>query len=117
MMQIFDVPEPLSGVGERPTTTIAPQALLLMNNPQVRSYAHGFARRLAAEPTLEAAVRAGYLAALARPPGAEEVADALAFLKQQIASHQAAGKGDGRELALADFCQVLLCLNEFVYMD
>ena len=37
MMVVFDAPEALVGVGERPTTTIAPQALLLMNNPQVRS--------------------------------------------------------------------------------
>ena len=32
-------------------------------------------------------------------------------------SYKAAGKGDGRELAFADFCQVLMCLNEFVYVD
>ena len=36
MMQVFDAPEALGGVGQRPTTTIAPQALLLMNNPNVR---------------------------------------------------------------------------------
>src|SRR5205085_4976401 len=33
MLVIFDAPEALSGIGERPTTTIAPQALYLMNNP------------------------------------------------------------------------------------
>ncbi|MEM7559178.1 MAG: PSD1 and planctomycete cytochrome C domain-containing protein [Planctomycetota bacterium] len=32
MMQIFDQPEPLSSQGSRPSTTIAPQALLFMNN-------------------------------------------------------------------------------------
>src|SRR5207244_6323242 len=37
MMQLFDAPEALGGVAQRPTTTIAPQALLLMNNPNVRS--------------------------------------------------------------------------------
>ena len=34
-----------------------------------------------------------------------------------VEAHRAAGQGDGREPALADFCQVLLCLNEFVYVD
>ena len=42
MMQIFDSPEPLVSVGSRPATTIAPQALMFMNNRQVRSYARSF---------------------------------------------------------------------------
>jgi mono/diheme cytochrome c family protein len=119
MMQVFDAPEALSGVGERPTTTIAPQALYLMNNPNVRAYARGFAQRIAPSSTtrLEDAVKAGYLAALTRPPTAEEQADSLTFVKQQLESYQAAGRKDGRELALADFCQVLMCLNELVYVD
>jgi hypothetical protein len=41
----------------------------------------------------------------------------LAFVTAQAASYQSAGKTDARDLALADFCQVLLCLNEFVYVD
>jgi hypothetical protein len=119
MMQVFDAPEALSGVGERPTTTIAPQALLLMNNPNVRGYARGFARRIAPDrrTSIEAAVQAGYLTALARPPSADELADSVAFVKQQTASYRAAGKADYRELGLADLCQVLMCLNEFVYVD
>ncbi len=46
MMQVFDAPEALSSMGDRPSTTIAPQALLLMNNPNVRQTAQAFARRL-----------------------------------------------------------------------
>ena len=38
-------------------------------------------------------------------------------MKQQQDSYQAAGKAAARELALADFCQVLMCLNEFVYVE
>src|SRR5207244_2408619 len=108
MMQVFDAPEALGGVGDRPTTTIAPQALLLMNNPQVRGYARGFARRIApdAKTAVEEAVKSGYLVALTRPPTAEELADSVAFVKQQMESYKAAGKGHGRELAFVDFCQV-----------
>ena len=36
---------------------------------------------------------------------------------QQMESYKAAGKGHGREQALTDFCQTLMCLNEFVYID
>src|SRR5206468_12907504 len=39
MLQVFDAPDALQGIGERPTTTIAPQSLLLMNNPNIREYA------------------------------------------------------------------------------
>jgi hypothetical protein len=116
MMQVFDAPEALSSVGERPTSTIAPQALLLLNNPQVRAYARDFGRRIV-RTTLEDAVKAGYLTALARPPSAEELADSVSFVKDQLASYQADRKDNAQELALADFCQVLMCLNEFVYID
>ncbi len=117
MMQVFDAPEALGGVAERPTSTIAPQALLLMNNPQVRSYAKAFAQRISAKASLEEVIQSGYLTAVARRPTAEELADSLAFVKQQMASYQESGNADARELALADFCQVLMCLNEFVYVD
>jgi hypothetical protein len=117
MMQVFDSPEALVSIGERPTTTIAPQALLLMNNPHVRGYARGFAKRMAADAgsNVEGAVRRGYLLALVREPTAEELADSVAFVRQQEAAYRASGRPDPRELALADFGQVLFCLNEFVY--
>jgi hypothetical protein len=116
MMTIFDAPEALTGMAERPTTTIAPQALYLMNNPQVRGYCLNFARRIAPDEktSLEDSVKAGYQVALARQPETEELADSLAFVNQQLRTYADA---DRRYQALADFCQVLLCLNEFVYVD
>ena len=43
MMQVFDQPEPLVSQGRRPSTTIAPQALLFMNNAQVVKWAQALA--------------------------------------------------------------------------
>jgi mono/diheme cytochrome c family protein len=119
MMQVFDAPDALGSIGERSATTIAPQALLLMNNPNVREYARSFAGRMAANAQIGVAdsVKSGYLHALGRQPNAQELADGSAFINQQIDSHQATGQRDVRQLALADFCQVLMCLNEFVYVD
>jgi mono/diheme cytochrome c family protein len=119
MMQVFDAPDALSSIGERSSTTVAPQALLLLNNANSRNYAKAFARRVApaAATDLPGALRAGYLTAVARPPTDEELADGLAFVTAQSASYQVAGKSDARDLALADFCHVLLCLNEFVYVE
>ena len=69
-LQVFDTPEPLASVGQRPSTTIAPQALIFMNNPRVREYAKGFAQRIAADGNepIESCVRRGYMTAVARQP-------------------------------------------------
>jgi len=117
MMQVFDAPEALGGMAERPTTTIAPQALLLMNNPNVRNYAKAFAKRIANQVTPEEVVRAGCLIALARSPASDELREGVSFIQQQTDSYQSAGKFNAHELAVADFCQILMCLNEFVYVE
>ncbi len=118
-MQLFDAPEALVSIGQRPSTTIAPQALMFLNNTHVRKYALNFADRLApaAEDSLARAVRLGYEIALGRPPRTIEEAASVAFIKQNAASHEADGAGNPRRLALADFAQVLLSLNEFVYVQ
>jgi hypothetical protein len=108
-MQLFDAPDALSSVGQRVTTTVAPQALLFMNDPQVRGYAAAFAARLAADArrSTAAAVSRAYWLALGRAPQAAELARARAFIA-------AAGR---RQPALVDFCQTLLALDEFVSLE
>ncbi len=116
MMVIFDAPEALGSMAERPTTTIAPQALHLMNNPQVRQAARAFARRIAGDASakLDDTVRLAYRTALSRQPTRDELADGVAFVEQQMRTYP---ENQRRESALTDFCQVLFCLNEFVYVD
>jgi hypothetical protein len=108
---VFDAPDGTAGVGERPSTTIAPQALHLMNNPQVRAAAKGLAKRALGDGTGSDAgpVTRAYRLALGRSPTPAELGDAVGFLKGQT--------GPAREAALADFCQVLFCLNEFLYLE
>jgi cytochrome c553 len=119
MMTLFDAPEPLVSVGNRPATTIAPQALAFMNNVHVRSWARSLGKQLlpAAEKSTADAVREGYLRALARQPDDAELQQITAFIDAQIASYEAAKKPSARELAMADFAQVLFSLNEFIYVD
>ncbi len=116
-LMLFDFPEPNSSVGARVSTTVAPQALALINNPQIRSAARAFATRLKpfAAKSLEEAVTRGYLSALGRKPDAGELRKSVAFLQKQPTSDHAAGADDAQEIALADFCQVLFGLNEFIY--
>ena len=119
MMQIFDSPEPLVSVGSRPSTTIAAQALLFMNNVQVRGYAEGFSKRLAlaADHSLADAVTQGYELALARSPDTTERDAGVQFIEQQITSYAVENNPRAKHLALTDFCQVLMSLNEFVFVE
>ena len=108
MLQVFDWPDTLSSATARSTTVVAPQALLFLNNPHVRSWANAFALRL--KPTAEkdpaAAVELAYRLAYSRPPTAKERDEGVEFLK--------AGKLDK---ALQDYALVLMSLNEFIYVD
>ena len=63
------------------------------------------------------AIERAYRIALSRPPHDDERADALAFVREQADSYRAAGQADPLAPALADFCQVLMGLNEFIYIE
>ncbi len=104
MLEVFDAPSPMESCGRRVATTVAHQALSLLNDPFVHHRAQDFADRIAREAGRRpvAQIDRAYLLAFARPPRADERKAALAFLTT------------GR---LADFAQVLLGLNEFVYIE
>ncbi len=120
-MVVFDQPEPLISQGSRPVTTVAPQALLLMNGPQVREWAEAFARRTEAEansPTdFAPTVQRLFATSLNRPPSNVELTEATAFLEHESASYVRDGNNAPRTMALADLCQVIFALNEFAYID
>jgi cytochrome c553 len=113
IMQVFDQPEPLVSQGSRPSTTIAPQALLFMNNPQVVKWAHGLAQNLDASQPDEA-IRQLYLRTLTREPTLTELTNSRAFFDSQSTSYSK--EKNAAQLALADLCQVMLSLNEFIYL-
>ncbi|MBI3836841.1 MAG: PSD1 domain-containing protein [Planctomycetia bacterium] len=118
-MILFDAPDSLQGLGQRSSTTVAPQALAMLNSAQIQGYARAFAKGLLSKEgtVTEGAIRRGYLTTLGRPPDSEELTESTAFVKRATESYQAAGKSDAGELALADFCQILLSLNEFIYVE
>jgi len=117
-MQLFDAPEPLVSQGRRLSTTVAPQALMFMNSPNVRGYATAFAQLLAEEAgdDLGKAVIAGYRAALGREPDAREVTATLAFLQSQKEAYATARQNNPQLLALVDLAQTIFSLNEFSYL-
>jgi hypothetical protein len=116
MMMLFDWPEHLVSIGQRSSTTIAPQALLFMNSPQGRSYAEAIAAQLQGLPD-DKFVPAAYARAFGRQPNANEQDLAGRFLSKQSTVYTAAGNNDAARLARVDFCLALMSMNEFVYVE
>lgn len=102
--EAFDRPDTNASCPKRPSTTIAPQALSLLNGQLAHDAARGLAARVRREAgvTPQAQVERTYLICLGRAPDAVERELALAFLKE------------GREAGLADFALALINSNEFV---
>jgi hypothetical protein len=116
-MTVFDAPEPTQSIGERIGTTVPTQALTMMNSPFVRQQAEKLAARIkpAAGKPLAESIDQAYQIAFSRSPNESERQRMLAFVEGQKA--MLAGTPEDVEKVLTEFCQVLLCLNEFVYID
>jgi mono/diheme cytochrome c family protein len=104
LFETFDQPNLVNSTDRRNRSTVAPQALLLMNNAFVLLQSKEFAERLRREAGEDRAaqIERGFQVALGRAPDAAERKAALAFV------------GDAPD-GLAGFCHVLFNLNEFVY--
>ena len=113
-MTIFDWPEHLVGIGQRASTTIAPQALQFLNGPQTRRYAEGLAKRLSKDESLEIQIKQAYELVLNRFPRNEETAVGIEFIQTQQSTYR--DQGYEEQHALIDYCQSLLSLNEFLYI-
>ncbi|MBL9147013.1 MAG: PSD1 domain-containing protein [Verrucomicrobiaceae bacterium] len=116
-MVAFDAPEPLVSQGARPTTTVAPQALILMNSAQARGWAESLAKRVSDVSDVGQRIKDAYRICFSRAPRADEIASGKAFVESQRTSYAAEKKPNAEALAMADYCQVLLGLNEFVYVN
>lgn len=105
MLEVFDKPDSVGSCARRNRSTIAPQALILMNNAFVLMEAGKFAERLRKEAGTDPSeqVDLAFQLALSRKPTSKELEQSVAFLRT----------GNN---ALTDFSQVMLNLNEFVYI-
>jgi hypothetical protein len=123
LMQAFDGPDAQASCGRRENTTVAPQALALLNDPFIRGRAVDFAARVSTESgsDVERQVRTAWRLALGRQPGKPELRDATRFVQSQIEQRSARDhtqqESEVQLRALADFCQALFAMNEFIYVD
>jgi len=121
LMQVFDGPDAQASCGRRESTTVAPQALALMNDRFVRARASDFAERVIRKTESEAQIRYAWQLALGREPSASEVESAITFIQAQLEQRAARephrSQPETLRLALTDLCQTLFALNEFLYVD
>ena len=123
LMQAFDAPDAQQSCGRRMNTTVAPQALSLLNDPFVRLRAEELAGRLqaGAGPGADAQIQLAFQLCLGRAPAPDELTDARVFIAAQFAARAERdpkqSPAAAQRLALVDFCQSLFGLNEFIYID
>ena len=129
VFQAFDFADPSLPNGDRVTTTIAPQALFLMNSVLVDNQSATIADRVLALGGNETSrLRTLYQSLLGRSPDTDETAQATSFLseyrratleddKTNNDTKDEAKKVSPEIRAWRALCRVLLSSTEFVYTE
>ena len=103
-MEAFDLPENSVSCARRTESTVAPQALSLLNSPLAVEAARAFAGRVTKEAGGEprAQITRAFQLALQREPARSEREACERLIQLR---------------SLPELCRALLNLNEFVYLD
>lgn len=121
ILENFDLPQMNPNCIERPESTVASQALHLMNNGMIRQLADDFAERVAREAgeNRRDRISRAYWLALSRPPsdqeiilGEEALAKMTAFWQSQPGEEKQA-----KIRALSKYCHMLLNSAAFLFID
>lgn len=120
VLNLFDGADPELVTGQRDVTTVAPQALYLMNAPLVLEQSEGAARRILGDSRFSddtARVNYAFLLILGRPPTPQQRDDALAPVADLAQTMPRGTSPDQRRVeAWASLCQALIASAEFRYL-
>jgi cytochrome c553 len=122
MLQAFDFPDPAVLNGKRATTTVAPQALFLMNDGLVLRETRRMAEKMLQDKKLDDAgrIRTTYQRVYGRAATNDEVTRNLDFIARYADALQEEGVADANDRRVRSWqglCRVLLAANEFIYID
>ena len=120
LLTSFDRPRMSPNCVERTESTVAPQALHLMNNQQVNSWASQFAQRIIEEVGVDRKqqVQAAYLRALSRQPDAQELALTMEAMDKITEIIQEGKSPEEVNLhVLSNVCHALINSAAFIYID
>jgi hypothetical protein len=127
MIEVLDFCDTSRSAPRRMVTSVAPQAMALLNgqfvNHQSRHLADRLMREVGNDP--EKQIERAYLLTLCRNPTPAERDNLKRFLRDEAAhlSQESAGNAEpltpdkASRMALEQMCRVLFNLNEFVYTD
>ena len=113
LFEVFDFADINQPVAQRTTSTIAPQALYLMNHPQVIEMARAAADRLPLDGPIDTALREAWHLTLSREPDPEEIALARDAIEGSVSGND--GPEQVRD-AWARLIQTLWATPEFRFL-
>ncbi len=124
-LETFDLPQMSPNCLGRPESIVAPQALHLLNNAEVRDLATALASRVLSDAGTDPVARISRVYALAygRQPSGEELSlsqESIAALTAAWAAEATTASGPTptpAERAWADYCHTLLNTAGFLYVD
>ena len=126
LLSLFDGSDAREVTAQRADSTSAPQSLFLLNNPRVLEAAASVANQVISATTDDTdRIRLAYESLYGRPPSDHEKRTTRALVEQTYGVRRASKRLDAdapntQELQLqvwTDFCHVLICSNEFLYID
>jgi len=119
LYQVFDFAEPSVMNGKRDSTTIATQALFMLNSQIVAEQARELALQLLAQPDLDdsARIRKVFFTCYQREPLSSETSRSLDLLNRLEAAQPEAAPADRRLAAWRGLCRTLLAANEFLFVE
>lgn len=113
LFEVFDFADINQPLAQRTTSTIAPQALYLMNHPQVIEMARAAADRLPLDGPRDNALREAWRLALSRDPDVQELTLARDYLEGAVSGND--GPEQVRD-AWAQLIQTLWATPEFRFL-
>ncbi len=119
LFQQFDYPDPAVSTGQRNSTIVSPQALLLMNSPLAVQASQGLAQRISAgNPELAARVEAAIQWSYARKAAPEDIRKAQDFLiaADGVLASSINDYDQRQQRAWELYSQSLTMANEFIYL-
>ncbi len=120
MMLMFDAPEPSRTQGDRETSSVPGQSLLMLNSALVHEQATAWAAKdmkLRKGYSTEQRIEHLFATALGRQPSAQEVQSLVEFIDDQAEAYALPPAARGSDPRLwADLCHVLINAKEFLYI-
>jgi len=123
VLEPFDLPTLSPNCNRRPSSTVAPQSLQMLNSEFVTEQSRRFADRLLqAFSTMEERIQLGWILAYGTTIGDEELATATRFIAEAeitlVEDYKTKGlKDDPQRDAMALFCHALISSNRFIYIE